>query len=288
MITETNKQQISERAQEYVERFGSQNKAANSLRGVSPATLSQILNSNWELVSDEMWRNIGAQVGWSENEWVAVETRDFKVLTSILSDAQMHSNVFAVTAEAGTGKSFTMKTYAQNNKRAYLLQCAEYWNRKMFMQELLTAMGRDYSGFTVAEMMAEVVRGLKIQDKPLILLDEADKLSDQVLYFFITLYNMLEDHCGIVLCATDHLSKRIKRGLKLNKKGYKEIYSRIARKFIELQGAGSGDITQICLANGVTGKNEIKAIIEDSENDLRRVRRKIHAQRQKSQQTENN
>lgn len=287
MITETNKQQISERAQEYVERFGSQNKAANSLRGVSPATLSQILNSNWELVSDEMWRNIGAQVGWLENEWVAVETRDFKVLTSILSDAQMHSNVFAVTAEAGTGKSFTMKTYAQNNKRAYLLQCAEYWNRKMFMQELLTAMGRDYSGFTVAEMMAEVVRGLKIQDKPLILLDEADKLSDQVLYFFITLYNMLEDHCGIVLCATDHLSKRIKRGLKLNKKGYKEIYSRIARKFIELQGAGSGDITQICLANGVTGKNEIKAIIEDSENDLRRVRRKIHAQRQKSQQTEN-
>lgn len=288
MITETNKQQISERAQEYVERFGSQNKAANSLKGVSPATLSQVLNNNWELVSDEMWRNIGAQVGWSENEWVAVETRDFKVLTSILSDAQLHSNVFAVTAEAGTGKSFTLKTYAHNNKRAYLLQCAEYWNRKMFMQELLTAMGRDYSGFTVAEMMAEVVRGLKVQDKPIILLDEADKLSDQVLYFFITLYNMLEDHCGIVLCATDHLSKRIKRGLKLNKKGYKEIYSRIARKFIELQGAGSGDITQICLANGVTGKNEIKAIIEDSENDLRRVRRKIHAQRQKSQQTENN
>lgn len=280
MITETQKQQIQERLQEYAERYGSQNKAANSLKGVSPATVSQIINGNWDLISDEMWRSVGGQIGWNETEWIMVETRDFKVLNGILSDAQVNSNVFAVVGEAGTGKSVTMKQYAASNKRAYMLQCAEYWNRKMFMQELLTAMGRDYSGFTVAEMMQEVVRGLKAMDRPIIILDEADKLSDQVLYFFITLYNMLEDRCGIVLCATDHLAKRIKRGLKLNKKGYKEIYSRIARKFIELKGAGSADITSICLANGITGKATIKDIIEDSENDLRRVRRKIHAIKQ--------
>lgn len=280
MITETQKQQIQERLQEYAERYGSQNKAANSLKGVSPATVSQIINGNWDLISDEMWRSVGGQIGWNETEWAMVETRDFKVLNGILSDAQINSNVFAVVGEAGTGKSVTMKQYAASNKRAYMLQCAEYWNRKMFMQELLTAMGRDYSGFTVAEMMQEVVRGLKAMDRPIIILDEADKLSDQVLYFFITLYNMLEDRCGIVLCATDHLAKRIKRGLKLNKKGYKEIYSRIARKFIELKGAGAGDITAICTANGIIDRATIKDIIEDSENDLRRVRRKIHAVKQ--------
>ena len=277
MITETNKAQINDRLSDYVERFGSQNKAANSLRGVSAATVSQVINNNWELVSDEMWRNIGAQVGWSENEWVAVETRDYKVLTSILTDAQRHSNVFAITGESGTGKSFVMKRFAENNKRVYLLQCAEYWNRRLFLQELLSAIGRDSSGFNVSEMMSEVVRGLKTQDKPLLLLDEADKLNDQVLYFFITLYNLLEDRCGIVLCATDHLAKRIRRGLKLNKKGYKEIFSRIARKFIELNGAGTGDITQICIANGINDRSIIKQIVDDSENDLRRVRRKIHA-----------
>ena len=42
-------------------------------------------------------------------------------------------------------------------------------------------------------------------------LDEADKLSDQVLYFFISLYNKLEDRVGIILCATDYLEKRIKK-----------------------------------------------------------------------------
>lgn len=278
-MTETNKQQITERLKEYVSRFGSQNKAANSLRNISSATVSQVMNNNWELISDEMWRSLGSQVGWNASEKVNVETRDYKLLTSLLEDARINSNVLAVTGESGGGKSVTLRLYAERNPRVYLLSCAEYWNRKMFMQELLSSMGRDYSGFTVAEMMSEVVRGLKAKERPLVILDEADKLSDQVLYFFITLYNLLEDRCGIMLCATDHLSKRIRRGLKLNKKGYKEIYSRIARKFIELQGVSASDITAICLANGITERKAIREIIEDSECDLRRVWRKIHASR---------
>ena len=152
MITETQKSQIAERLKDYVERIGSQNKAANALK-ISPATVSQILNNNWELVSDEMWRGIAALAGHSFTEWTAVETRDYKLLNRLLGDAQVNSHVFAVTGEAGTGKSFTVKGYSEANKRVYTLQCAEFWNRKVFLQELLTAMGRDYSGFNVAEMM---------------------------------------------------------------------------------------------------------------------------------------
>ena len=65
--------------------------------------------------------------------------------------------------------------------------------------------------------------------------------------------------CGIILLATDHLEKRVKKGLRLNKKGYEEIHSRIGRKFIKLNGANINDITEICIANGV----EDKAIIKD-------------------------
>ncbi|MEG2791945.1 MAG: ATP-binding protein, partial [Odoribacter sp.] len=99
---------------------------------------------------------------------------------------------------------------------------------------------------------------------------------------FITLYNQLEEHCGIVMCATDHLQKRIKRGLKLNKKGYKEIFSRIGRKFVELDGVCTSDVVSICIDNGITDKTTIKEIIEDCEWDLRRVKRKIHALKQLS------
>ncbi len=285
-MNNTEKQQIADRLAEYCARYDSQNKAANSLKGASAATISQMLNHNWELIKEEMWRNVATQIGYSTSQWTVVETRDFRILNKLLADARDNSNVFAVTGDAGTGKSFALRQYATENKRVYLLSCNEFWNRKMFLQELLAAMGKDYSGYTVGEMMFEVVRGLKIQDSPLIILDEADKLSDQVLYFFITLYNQLEDHCGIMLVATSHLEKRIKRGIKLNKKGYTEIFSRIGRKFIELKGVGSMDVKAICTTNGIVENTVIKEIYQNSEGDLRRVKRLIHAHKQSRQTAE--
>lgn len=275
------KKQIQEELRAYCARFGSQSKAANSL-GVSPATITQVLKENWDLISDEMWRGIASRVRPTTREWVAVQTENYKLLTRLLEDAREYSNVFAVCGDAGTGKSFTIRRFAEDNKRVHVLQCNEYWNRKMFMQELLSTMGKDHNGYTVGEMMSEVVRGLKKEDHPLIVMDEADKLTDQVMYFFITLYNQLEEHCGIVMCATDHLEKRIRRGLKLNKKGYKEIYSRIGRKFVELEGVTTADIASICVNNGIDDRKAIREVVEDSEFDLRRVKRKIHAIKQRA------
>lgn len=278
-MNDQTKSQIKVSLIKYVQRYDSQNQAANSLKGVSSATISQILNGNWSKIKDSMWRNVASQIGWVEHEWVAVQTRDFRIVNSILGDAQGTSQVFAFTGDAGSGKSFALKQYVAEHTGAYLLQCNEYWNKKDFLSELLTKMGRDYSGLTITEMMREVVRILKKQETPLIIMDESDKLADQVMYFFITLYNQLEDQCGIVLCATDHLAKRVRRGLTLNRRGYKEIYSRVGRKFIELEGVGITDVTQICVANGISNTAQIKDIYNDSENDLRRVKRKIHALR---------
>lgn len=281
-MTDLQKKAIVEHLKKYIGRFESQNKAAHSLKAASPATISQMLNGNWELIKDEMWRNVAAQIGYLTNEWVMVETRDSVKLNILLTDAQNNSNVYAIVGDAGSGKTVALRQFTNSRKRVYLLQCNEYWNRKMFLQELLSTMGCDHSGYTVGEMMAEVVRHLKIKENPLIIMDESDKLSDQVMYFFITIYNQLEDHCGIVMCATNHLEKRIKRGIKLNKKGYTEIYSRIGRRFIKLSGVGSSDVAAICMANGVEDKSKIKEVMEDCEADLRRVKRKIHSIKQVS------
>ena len=137
------------------------------------------------------------------------------------------------------------------------------------------------TGSTVAEMMSEAILTLKRKATPIIVLDEADKLSDQVLYFFISLYNKLEDHCGIIICATDYLKKRITRGVKANRKGYKEIYSRMGRKFIPMPVVNGEDIAAVCVANGITDRATIEEIIDDSECDLRRVKRRVHAEKKR-------
>jgi DNA transposition AAA+ family ATPase len=271
------KEQITNKLRSYCERYDSQNKAAQSLKGVSSATISQALNQNHELISDDMWRNIASQIGYRDAKWTAVETRDFRLIKAFLADSQENALVLALTGAAGSGKTFAMRHYTENNKRVYMLGCSEFWNRKQFLSELLMTMGKDSNGYTIQEMMIEVVRTLKTTDRPLLILDEADKLSNQVMFFFITIYNQLEEECGIVLAATNHLEKRLREGVKFNRKGYNEIWSRIGRKCIELKGVGAADIAAVCEANGVTSKTDIEKVINDSEGDLRRVRRKVYA-----------
>jgi Cdc6-like AAA superfamily ATPase len=155
--------------------------------------------------------------------------------------------------------------------------CSEYWNRRTFMAKLLQNMGATVAGTTVSDMMDNIVDTLKRKESPLIVLDEADKLSDQVLYFFISLYNQLEDQCGIILTATSNLKARIEKGLRLNRKGYAEIYSRIGRKFVELPLPNSEDVAAVCVANGVSDTKAINKVIDESDGDLRRVKRSVWA-----------
>lgn len=276
------KQAIADKLKEYVAGKESQNKAAHTLQGVSAATISQIVNGKWELISEEMWRTVATQIGYDPRRWVVVETEGYGRMYDVLADAQENALVFAVTGDAGCGKSQAIKAYADRTRGVLVLSCSEYWNRKQFLSELLRALGIDCGGTTVVDMVADVVYQLKRRDGVLLVLDEADKLSDQVLHFFITLYNKLEDHVGIVLCATQYLEKRIRRGVQNNRKGYREIYSRIGRKFIPMPVVNGGDIASVCMANGVADKRQIELIVDDSDCDLRRVKRLVHAVKQSS------
>lgn len=277
---------IRVRLGEYCEMKGSQKRAATSLVGVSPATVTQIVTGKWELINEKMWRSIAAQIGVKQTRWNIVETRNYRALSDIFSDAQENALVLAVCGEAGTGKSLTAAHYGAENPNVYVLACSEYWNRKTFLRELLRVMGKNPAGDTVGDMVDDVVMALKRRENPLIILDEADKLSDQVMFFFITFYNKLEDYCGIVLMATDYLEKKVRRGLRLNKKGYKEIYSRIGRRFVAMPGLSATDISDVCRANGVEGLREIETVKKDCEGDLRRVKRKCHALNRMRRQAE--
>lgn len=269
----------------YIERKGSGNKAANSMKGVSSATVNQMVNGNWDLISDEMWLNVSKQIGHSDSAWVAVETRDYVDLTGRLDFARKKSQSIAIVGNAGSGKTFALKKYACSTPHTYLLSCNEFWGNKMFLQELMSVMGMSYGSMTQGEMMRKIIVTLRKKDQPIVILDEADKLNDRVLYFFISLYNQLEDadgmlHCGLVMCATHYLARRLKRGNDSNKKGFEEIWSRLGSNCIELKGVGSDDIVAVCEANGVRDRKVVSDIIKNSDSDLRRVKRLIFAVKQ--------
>lgn len=261
----------------YIERYASQNAAANSLNGVSSATISQILNGKTELVASQMWQKIASQIGILDASWQSATTQNYVEIHETIAFASEHSQTIALIGGAGAGKSHAAKEYAQKHRTAIYIQCDDYWNRRHFLEEILRSMGIDYKGLGIPEMVKEIVRNIIILDKPVLILDEADKLNDNLMYFIITLYNKLEDNCGIVLMATSFLKIRFEKGRAKNKKGYAEMYSRIGNKFMELDAPTNKCISQICQANGLEDPLKVSTIKNKSDADLRSVKRLVKA-----------
>ena len=126
-------------------------------------------------------------------------------------------------------------------------------------------------------------------ERPLLIFDEADKLADSVMYYFIAIYNALEDRCGIIFPSTAAIKKRITRGVLKDKKGYDEIESRICRRYIDLTPVSAREIEQICLANGLTDMvaiARVKADVKAYGNDLRRVKQSVNRELLQAKQEE--
>lgn len=276
-MNESVKKEIQMLLKQFIEQYPSQAKAVQKLQGVSEATVIHIRAGEWESISDDMWRKVGKQVGWSKKgKWQLVRTKATEKLIQVFDDAREYSNVFAVCADPGSGKSFTSEWYELKKENVYVISCSEYFNRKTFLQQILAKMGKPNTGLSVPEMMDLIVELSMRKESPLFIFDEFDKVSDSILYFFITLYNRLESYAGMVIMATDFLAKRINKGVKNKKKGYAEIYSRIGRRYLSLPVPTQAEVFEIGKANGITDPQDLHSIYNECDGDLRRVKRSIH------------
>lgn len=291
-LTKNEKGQIQERLRQYVSKYPSQNKAAQSLTGTSSATVSSILQGKWENISDDMWRNLASQLGTTAGtDWQVVETRAFQEMSLVMKDAQAVKNVTWVVGEAGCGKTTTAKLYTSEHNEVFYILCSEDMKKGDFIREIARRIGQRTEGYSIRELLDRIIDDLIQMDAPLLLFDEADKLPERVFHYFIDLYNRLEDKCGIVFFSTGYIKRRMAMGLRYNKCGYNEIHSRIGRKFYELEPTAPHDIYAVCMANGVTDKSRISEVVKDAEEyefDLRRVKKNIHRVKLMAAQTAKN
>lgn len=246
---------------------------------ISGATINQVINGKWESIADKMWQKLASAVGYQASDWKPANTRDFGEITGYLTVAQADGISLAISFEPGSGKTFTMRHYEATHPEVYFLQCADFWSKRYFLQELYRAIGQDPGELTSVQLSVSIVEHLRQQRTPLIIIDEVDKLRDTTLMFFIELYNKLNGMCGFVLVGAPYFKDQLENGTKRNKRGYREVYSRIGRRFMELKGANRKDVAAICRANGVESDAAIASIWAEVSGhttvDLRRVEREV-------------
>ena len=283
MLTTDDKMVIKTKLDAYVKRYGSQSKAANSLKGVSLGTINAILNENFENISDSMFRKILSQIESQKLDgWQFCNTAAYQDVCTFLEDAQRYQNVSWIVGSAGIGKTTAANLYAQGHRNVFLLPCSEDMHKSDFVSELAMKIGIRTDGLTVREKLTAITSELVKMDRPLLIFDEADKLRDSVMYYYISLYNALEDKCGMVFLSTPYIKRRMERGLRLDKKGYDELHSRFCRKFIDISPVTDYEVIALCQHNGLKDEKDIQAVLKDTKTanfDLRRVKKAVHRQK---------
>ena len=286
-LTIQDKDAIRDALMGYCENFPSRNRASESLQGVSAAVVSQILNSKYESISDDMFSRIAAQIGFSFEHWTICESDNYRLATYVLADAQMYKNVTWMVGDAGCGKTTAAIEFRRTHRNVFYILCSEDMRRSDFVREIAKQVGAPTDSTNNLRDMLDYALGMiGFLQNPLLIFDEGDKLTDCVLNYFISIYNRLEGRAGIVFMSTDYIKRRVDNGLRYNKKGYKEINSRIGRKFFDLNTTSRNDVYAICQANGLTNEAEIKRVLKDVEtcdNDLRRVKRVVHARKRRAE-----
>ncbi len=240
---------------------------------VSTATISQMINGNWRLIRSEMWRKvkINLRIDWG---WQTAEIENLKIINNLLQASQQGSMSICITHNAGAGKSYTYQLYERTYKNVIYIECKQYWSKKSYVRHLLIACGLDDNG-TVEELIERFIEHLIELEKPLVIIDQFDKLKTSSMDLFMDFYNDLDGHCGFVLSGVPALKKHIESACQRDKSGYKEARSRFGVKYIPLNVISKNDVENICKANGVTDEHVIDEIYNTCEGDLRRVRRSI-------------
>lgn len=279
-LTVKNKDAIRDALIEYCGNYPSQNRASESLNGVSAGTVSQICNSKYANISDDMFSRIASQIGYSMESWTLTESEAFSRMTFAMTDAQNNKLTTWVVGDAGCGKTTAAIEYRRTHKNVFYVLCSEDMKKSDFVREIAKQVGAPTDGTNLRDMLEYAISMIAFLNNPLIIFDEGDKLTDSVFSYFISIYNRLENKSGIIFLSTDYIKRRVENGLRYNKKGYKEINSRIGRKFYDINVATEQDVYAICMANGLTNPADIKCVQKEAaqgEYDLRRVRRVVHA-----------
>ena len=274
-MTPQDKQNIRQLWQEKCHNLGLSQENAAIQAGTKGSTISQVLRGKYGADDTAIYRLMARWVDYDEQNYAIARTKNLGFIHTALRFAQDESSSLLLIGEAGCGKTEAFKQYQRTHRHVVHMVCDQFMNERLFLQEILRLLGKDHTGINVGEMMHTITAIFTAAERPLLIIDEADKLKNPVLALYVSLYNRLEDRCGIIMAGTDHLLKLLNRNRQLNKKGFQEMWSRLGRRAITCKKTQANDVRAICQANGVTDDMAIDKIIQECEGDLRRVKRSI-------------
>lgn len=233
----------------------SQNKLAEML-DVSPATISNILNDYSERLNESMLLKIKAF--FKKRNWTLIETANFINIQNTCNEARRRRCMMAVVGYSGAGKTTALQNYYEQNSNTYIVTCGRSMRTKQFLLEILKSLGVNYLASDY-EMIKKVIDELNKRQNPLLIIDEASKLSTNALMYIQDIHDGTEGNAGIVIAGVEYLLLNLKKSSDRNKPGMPEFYRRVTL-WQHLEAPSKKEKEAICMNNGVFDSDLIREI----------------------------
>lgn len=221
--------------------------------GVSSATLSKIKNNNWDSIDEPLWLKV-----WDRVRPLGVaqmfSTTDFETVCKACNQAKQNHFMVGLLADTGMGKTTSLKAYSRA-ENVYYIYYDSNMRPKHFFAQLGKLLGYDFEG-NMYEMVNKACEALNTQKNPVILIDEASKLTDPMLYALHVLRDKTMHNCGIVLAGMPYFKSNLIKKANKQKVGISEFLNRIMI-WNELKGLQGKEIEFICSENGITDKHTV-------------------------------
>lgn len=265
-FTEMNYVEIRELVLLEMERLKTQSAVATKC-DVSTASINLIINEKWNGVKDGIWRKVAAALDYRPDGWVTVETADTRLLFDVFDDAKDYRFWMAVSSPAGSSKTTSAKAYASTkaSKYVYYLEC-ERWHKKTFVYKLANSLGISAVWTDSPDTMLDKVISFfqkQADRKPLLILDQFDKLHENSISTLIPLFNGCDDKMAVVIMGVGHLKKIFQSNVSRNKMFWDELESRFARTYITTYGVSKKEVALIARANGLNESDAIRQVWDE-------------------------
>ncbi len=247
-----------------INKFAEENKDDISSAYVSLMISGIEDNAKWAKLSPMKWQFIQKKIGLATT-WKIGISKNYEVITDLLSNAQQNSKFVALCGYEGAGKTETLNRYFRENANVFYVQFDILSTSKRdFLDGIASCMGIKTT-LNNREKLTEIIRKLNNVQNPLLIMDQFDKLSDGNKLLVQAIYDGTEHKAAIVISGTPAMYNQLKRLYDRNKVGFRELWRRIS--YWQPLYPPTPKITDtICRANGVADEKCIKYIFNNTSN----------------------
>ena len=165
--------------------------------------------------------------------------------------------MIGLIGDTGTGKTTALNTYALR-KNVFYVAYDKTMKPKQFFISLLREMGIAFEG-SINEMVNRISEELNTLSNPLVIVDEAGKITHTMILYLHVLRDKTYKNCGIVLGGMPYFKTNLIKFSNKEKEGYAEFYRRV-NLWHSLNGLTRKEIEEVCALNGITDKDTLREL----------------------------